>query len=43
VQQSRASFKKAPDIASCLTNTLLVFDKRDADVAFPVLAETRAG
>src|SRR6516165_1871470 len=43
VQQFRASFKKAPDIASCLTNTLLVFDKRDADVAFPVLAETRAG
>src|SRR5262249_60811663 len=43
VQQFRASFKKTPDIAGCLTNALLVFNESDADVAFPVLAKTRAG
>src|SRR3974390_1524875 len=33
VQQFRAGFKKAPDIAGGLPNALLVFHERDADIA----------
>src|SRR6202040_3872568 len=43
VQHFRPGFKKAPDVAGRLTNALLVFDERDADVAFAVFAKAGAG
>ena len=43
VQLFRAGFKKAPDVAGRLPNALLVFDQRDADVAFAMFAKTSAG
>src|SRR5215469_18635564 len=43
VQQFRPGFKKAPDIASRLSNALLVFHECDADMAFTMFAKASPG
>src|SRR5262245_25961592 len=43
MQLLRARFKKAPDVAGGLTDTLLVLDQRNADIALAALAEAGAG
>src|ERR1700722_966948 len=42
VQHFRPCFKKAPDVAGGLADTLLVLDQRDADMALAVLAKAFA-